>query len=95
MGWLKRIRNWIMERLDTNRIEKDFNVKITSDMDMQDLIEDWLEIYQGRPDWVGTDENQIPQKSKLSSKMLAPVLNILSGPKATVTYCLSSISSSD
>ena len=75
MGWLKKIRNWIMERLDTNRIEKDFNVKITSDMDMQDLIEDWLEIYQGRPEWVGVGENQILYSLNVASTMCRDLAN--------------------
>ena len=47
MGLLAKIRNWIMNRLDTNRIEREFNVRITSPMDMQELVEKWLAVYQG------------------------------------------------
>lgn len=42
-----------------NDIERAFNVKIASDMDMNTLIEDWLKTYQGQPMWVGELKDQV------------------------------------
>ena len=75
MNWLARIRNWIMERFDKNRIERDFNVRIASDMDMQDLIEAWLNAYQGRPAWVGDGDTQVLHTLNVASTMCRDLAN--------------------
>ena len=75
MSWLTKIRNWIMKRFDTNRLERDFNVKIASDMNMQDLIESWLNTYQGRPIWVGESKEQVLHTLNVASTMCRDLAN--------------------
>lgn len=58
-----------MNVLDTNRIEKAFNIKIASDLDMNDLIEDWLKTYQGQPKWVGAGKDQLLHSLNVASTM--------------------------
>ena len=75
MGLLAKIRNWIMNRLDTNRIEREFNVRITSPMDMQELVEKWLAVYQGNPFWVGLGNEQVLHTLNVASTMCRDLAN--------------------
>lgn len=75
MGFFSRIRNWIMKRFDTNRIEREFNVRIATPMDMQELIEGWLKTYQGAPAWVGPDSNQVLHTLNVASTMCRDLAN--------------------
>ena len=75
MGFFSRIRNWFMKRFDTNRIEREFNVRITAPMDMTELVEEWLKVYQGTPSWVGDGKEQVLQTLNVASTMCRDLAN--------------------
>lgn len=75
MGFFAKIRNWIMSRFDTNRIEREFNVRITAPMDMQELVEKWLAVYQGNPIWVGDGKEQVQHTLNVASTMCRDLAN--------------------
>lgn len=75
MGFFARIRNWFMKRFDTNRIEREFNVRITAPMDMTELVEEWLKVYQGTPSWVGDDKEQVLHTLNVASTMCRDLAN--------------------
>lgn len=75
MGFFSRIRNWFMKRFDTNRIEREFNVRITAPMDMTELVEEWLKVYQGTPSWVGDDKEQVLHTLNVASTMCRDLAN--------------------
>lgn len=75
MGLFARIRNWFMNKFDTNRIEREFNVRITAPMDMQELIEKWLSTYQGTPYWVGEGNEQVLHTLNVASTMCRDLAN--------------------
>lgn len=75
MGILRKIRDWIMQKLDKNKLEQDFNIKIASDMDMTDLINEWLSIYQGSPRWVGEGNDQVLHTLNVASTMCRDLAN--------------------
>ena len=75
MGFFSKIRNWFMRRFDTNRIEREFNVHITSPMEMPELIEGWLKAYQGTPHWVGDGNEQVQHTLNVASTMCRDLAN--------------------
>lgn len=75
MGLISRIRKWFMNRFDSNRIEREFNVRITAPMDMQELVEKWLSVYQGTPYWVGDGKEQVLHTLSVASTMCRDLAN--------------------
>ena len=75
MSFFSKIRNWFMKRFETTRIEREFNVRIASPMDMEELIESWLKAYQGTPDWVGEAKEQVLHTLNVASTMCRDLAN--------------------
>lgn len=69
MSLFGRIKEWIMAKFDTHKLETAFGVKIATDMDMQALVESWLAIYQGNPSWKGEGNEQVLQTLNVASTM--------------------------
>ena len=69
MSLFSRIRNWMMNRFDSKKIEKVFNIRISSPMDMNRLIEEWQNAYQGVPSWCGDGRDQLPYTLNLASTL--------------------------
>lgn len=67
MSLLSRLRGWIMSRFDNNKLEKVFNIRISSPLDMNELITEWQRAYQGTPSWVGQGNNEVPYTLNLAS----------------------------
>ncbi|MGP1507457.1 MAG: hypothetical protein ACTTJW_01065 [Sphaerochaeta sp.] len=68
MNPFRRIREWFMSRfIDTGKIENAFNVKIAASSDMGDLIQEWMDTYQGNPKWCGDNDGQVSDTLSVAS----------------------------
>lgn len=68
MNPFRRIKDWFMNRfIDTGKIEDAFNVKIATTSDMSDLIQEWMDVYQGHPRWCGDGDDQVQKTLSVAS----------------------------
>jgi len=68
MNPFRRIKEWFMNRfVDTSKIENAFNVKLAVSSDMESLIQEWMDVYQGSPSWCGEGDKNVPSTLSVAS----------------------------